>query len=87
MRPFPGLGKSNGRIRQEVRDAPRQQHPIEVRWVIADQWFLDDGSIYVNAKIRGVLEGYGPGVYTVRLWATSGGFPIATYSIFHKLEQ
>ena len=85
--PVPRSWEEQRRIRQEVRDAPRQQHPIEVRWVIADQWFLDDGSIYVNAKIRGVLEGYGPGVYTVRLWATSGGFPISTYSIFHKLEQ
>ena len=56
-----------------------------VPWVTAEHWDESEGTTYLSADIGAAMESFGPGVYTLLVWAdhTSGELiPVSEYSIF-----
>ena len=56
-----------------------------VPWVTAEKWDESEGITYLSADIGVAMEAFGPGVYTLLVWAdhTSGeSVPVSEYSIF-----
>ena len=61
---------------------------VTVPWVTAREWYVTSNSFSVRADLKKVLAKHGDGVYTVLIWAKSGGedVVISQYSIFHEIE-
>ena len=64
--------------------------PPETRiipWITATSWDVRGESITARADIDNILNQYGPGVYTVIVWALLDGeeIVVSEYSIFHEI--
>ncbi len=56
-----------------------------VRWVTAEEWEVSDSETVFSADIGMTMESFGPGVYTILLWAdheSGESIPVSEYSIF-----
>lgn len=60
-----------------------------VPWLIAYTWNDSDNSFIVEGNIAHILDEYGDGVYTVRIFGWSDGtlVPASAYSIFHGVPE
>ncbi|MCY4624818.1 MAG: CAP domain-containing protein [Chloroflexi bacterium] len=58
-----------------------------VPWITAQTWRLGGDSFTVTADINSILNQYGPGVYTIVVWARLMGDDnvVSEYSIFHEV--
>ena len=58
---------------------------IVVPWITANEWRVTKQSFDVTADVGDVLDYFGPGVYTIVVWAKFDGVAavISEYSIFH----
>ena len=65
---------------------PSKVYTTDVPWVTAEVWDVAEGDFTVVADISEVLNAYGPGVYTVSVWADrdNDSVPLTRYSIFVK---
>ena len=56
-------------------------------WITAQQWDYTDKSFMVVADVSSLLREYGPGVYTVHVWAMldSDDTSVSEYSIFYEM--
>ena len=61
---------------------------IVVPWITADEWRVTKQSFDVTADVGDVLDHYGPGVYTIVVWAKFDGVAavISAYSIFNGVK-
>ena len=87
--PAPASYDEQVKIRKEVTDAPRPEREYKGRWLTSHIWDLNDDKFDVAADITKTLDEYGPGVYTIRVWATVevwNTVPISTYSIFYRVS-
>lgn len=59
-----------------------------VPWITASAWVASDKSFEVRADINNILGQYGPGVYTIVVWARLMGDDnvVSEYSIFHQIN-
>ena len=64
-----------------------EERTITVPWLTATNWEARGASFHITADVSGLLEEYGPGVYTILLWGEIGGegTPVSEYSIFHEV--
>ncbi len=72
---------------EDCVEPPKATTRVEetVPWVTADEWEQSDGETSVSATIGPAMESFGPGVYTILVWAdhTLGeSVPVSEYSIF-----
>ncbi|MDE2802514.1 MAG: CAP domain-containing protein [Chloroflexota bacterium] len=58
-----------------------------IPWITAQTWQFGSDSFTVDADIRGIFGQYGPGVYTIVVWAWLMGDDnvVSEYSIFHEI--
>lgn len=58
-----------------------------IPWITAQTWDFRGDFFNVTADIRGILSRYGPGVYTIMVWARLMGDDnvVSQYSIFHEI--
>ena len=61
---------------------------IMVPWITAKGWKARGNSFSVRADLKKVIAKHGAGVYSILIWAKSGGEDviISEYSIFHGVE-
>ena len=72
----------------KLRRAEQEEVHLQVSWVPATTWHTDGTEFAVTADLGEVLEEYGPGVYTVLVWAPVNGdlARVSKYPIFHGVE-
>ena len=58
-----------------------------IPWITAREWRTTGESFTVAADISGIVNQYGPGVYTIVVWAHLMGDDnvVSEYSIFHEV--
>ena len=78
------------RMWQDAHDQSESKpiRSITVPWVTADRFAVQGDTFLVEANVEEILRQYGPGVYTISVWARAGNEPavVAEYSIFHETE-
>ena len=59
-----------------------------IPWLDASRWRLSKDHFDVQVSLKSVLRTYGPGVYSIVLWADVGGVQeiVSEYSIFHETK-
>ena len=87
--PAPRSGDEAHRHWQEAYDASRSRPSVTrtIPWITAKTWSVRGDSFDVVADLNRIIGQYGPGVYTVMVWARLMGDDnvVSQYSIFHGI--
>ena len=72
----------------KTRTATRERVNLEVQWIPASNWHAEGQDFAVTADLVDVLRDFGPGVYSIALWAPVNGetVVVSEHSIFSEID-
>ena len=85
--PEPNTSEEAKGLKTSARSASPEPVEVTVQWVTASVWDAGADSFTVEANIGLVLDQYGPGVYTVVVWANldDDSETVSEYVIFYEI--